>query len=174
MRRTATATANHVGVARSARTVPVPAPATALTLLRRKRRRTAEVVVDDDGSSRRSAALPPLPPRLFVLLPPTAQQIDGVSRGAAAANDEGTVEAGEGEPSAGTTTFDLDLGITELAGEAGAGKTQLCLGMCASAAVSTYYYADDGGGGGFPRAPDRAPTASFCCVFWSRKPIFRP
>ena len=97
-----------------------------------------------------------LPPPLYLLLPPpstedtatgdssmsttTTTTNPSISQYAAASNVINTAR-----PSGGGI-FEIGQGITEIAGEAGTGKTQLCLRLCVSCAMLTYMVGENNGG----------------------------
>jgi len=147
----------------------------ALTLLSRKRKRYESswfvgsnhmnpnscliAASGQDNAATGKSHMIRLPPPLYLLLPPPSPTADtapgnssmvttttitnpSISQYAASSNVINTV------PPTGGGVFEIGPGITEIAGEAGTGKTQLCLRLCVSCAMLTYTVGEISGDNG--------------------------
>ena len=109
-------------------------PTTALELLGRKRRHTNTRVLGAEAS-----VITPVP-QLFMFLPLSPRSEATIRHPARTvgciANTNMNTKVGK----VAAGVFEIGLGLTEISGEAGTGKTQLGLGICVSAAMASYAY----------------------------------
>ena len=146
----------------------IVAPVSALALLQRKRRRYdssssagaattagnsnigpragANNGYSNSNNASRGSGAPTirLPPPLYLLLPPP--QLNSNPSNSSSGRHQHQLLAALANLATSRGIFEIGQGITEISGEAGSGKTQLCLRLCVSCALSTYSV-DDGGDG---------------------------
>ena len=87
-----------------------------------------------------------LPPPLYLLLPPPQLNSNPSNSNSSSGRHQHQLLAALANLATSRGIFEIGQGITEISGEAGSGKTQLCLRLCVSCALSTYSV-DDGGDG---------------------------
>ena len=141
-------------------------PVSALTLLQRKRRRydssSSSMAATTAGNNSnighlaadasRDSGAPAirLPPPLYLLLPPPQSSPGNSNISSSSRQQQQQLAASAANLTASRGVFEIGQGITEISGEAGSGKTQLCLRLCVSCALSAYSVdgGDDGRYGG--------------------------